>query len=93
MIVLILKFDLKLQFASLHIRPSEELEKLIINVYYKKSLKNVWCTIFKSIQLYISLELDSWAVSSGLIPLFSPLIIRVFLIKNFLIRFPMFKSH
>ncbi|RNA38078.1 hypothetical protein BpHYR1_051036 [Brachionus plicatilis] len=34
-------------------------------------------------------ELDSRAVSSGLIPLFSPLIIRVFLIKNFQIRFPM----
>ncbi|RNA31694.1 hypothetical protein BpHYR1_004626 [Brachionus plicatilis] len=35
------------------------------------------------------LELDSRAVSSGLIPLFSPLIIWVFLIKNFQIRFPM----
>ncbi|RNA15945.1 hypothetical protein BpHYR1_029663 [Brachionus plicatilis] len=43
-----------------------------------------------TIHLLLSIqELDSRAVSSGLIPLFSPLIIRMFLIKNFQIRFPM----
>ncbi|RNA29462.1 hypothetical protein BpHYR1_004941 [Brachionus plicatilis] len=58
-----------------------------LNLYLTKA-----STIFNGFQKKREkrvIELDSWAVSSGLIPLFSPLIIRVFLIKNFQIRFPM----